>query len=117
MFNILRILKITGNTALQLAPAVISIASPALGPIAAAVANQIIAAEAQYGAGKGPEKKSAVLGSLPIAIPLVEGLIGRDLVKDEAFTAAVAQLIDAIVAVMNSLNAEHTIATTKPPIA
>jgi hypothetical protein len=111
--NILKFLRFTGNAAVQIAPVVVSVISPALGPIAAAVANQVITAEAVLGAGKGPEKKSRVLEALPIMIPLVEGLIGRDVVKDEAFTAAIGQLIDAVVAVMNSLNAEPPATTVQ----
>lgn len=102
--NLLKVLKITGNTALQLGPGIVGVIYPALGPIAAAVANQVVAAEAKIGTGKGQEKKSLVMDSLPMMIPLVESLIGRDIVKDEEFTAGVEKLIDAVVTIMNSLN-------------
>lgn len=99
--NWIPFLKKAGAVGLAIAPEVLS----TFNPLAGAVLTQVLKAEVSIpGKGKGPEKKALVLESLPMIIPFMEAMTGRDLVDDAKFTEAVGSLVDAIVAVLKSVN-------------
>lgn len=69
--------------------------------------NAVNIAEIRRGGGTGPEKKADVLSTIAAAAPelleLAESITGRDLVENEAFAEACAELVDAEVAVQKAV--------------
>jgi hypothetical protein len=91
--------------AAPVATAALSVYNPLLG----ALLNQVLLADATLpGPKRGVEKKqfvlSSVAGMAPLILTLVEQSIGKDVVNDEEFIAAISDLIDSVVRLVNSIN-------------
>lgn len=93
------LLKRIGQIAGVSAPVIVGAFNPLMG----AVLTQVLQAEVALGKGAGAEKKKFVLSALPIVVPFIEAMTGKDIVDDEKFTKSVSDLIDAMVAVLNSI--------------
>jgi hypothetical protein len=56
----------------------------------------------------GPQKRAAAIDIVLLLVAplvmLVEGISGKDLVEDEAFVAAIGQIVDGVVAALNARN-------------
>lgn len=59
------------------------------------------------GKGRGPEKRSAAVGFIKIAVGLAEGVAGKDYVQDELFSEGIGEIVDGAVKVMNSINKQE----------
>ena len=70
-----------------------------------AVFDAVKLVEKLFGGGKGSEKRGVAVEIVKLVILAAEGLSGKDLVENEAFAAAVGQIVDGVVAALNATNA------------
>ena len=101
------IMKIGGSVA----PAAITAVNPAAGAITSLVVSAVIKAE--EAGGSGPEKKKQVLQQLgPMVAPMVGTIMqaaGSKVSVDPAgVNTALSQIVDGVVALLNSLRAPAT---------
>ena len=70
-----------------------------------AVFDAVKLVEKLFGGEKGEVKRGVAIEVVKLVILAAEGVSGKDLVENEAFAAAVGQIVDSVVAALNATNA------------